>query len=165
MKPQRATAGPQFVLWSGSSGMLVLVGLGRVEGRAGFLEPPFDFVGPLPLDELETHGRIPFGACLIMSRKRWREDQAELRRESYSRRQAQAQRLSSRLRHPVDGDARHREILELPRDGVLDAAEIKAAFRRQAKITHPDGGGSSELFQRVTEARDALLERARQTLP
>jgi DnaJ domain len=142
--------------------MLVLVAIGRVDDdRGAFLEPPFDFVGPLSLDELETHGRIAFGACIIMSRQRWREDQADLRREAHENRRAQARRLPFLFQRVVGDDARYRDILNLPLDGALDPSEIKAAFRRLAKTTHPDGGGSNEQFHRITQARDALLERAR----
>jgi hypothetical protein len=146
--------------------MLVLVAIGRVEdGGRGFLEPPFDFVGPFSLDELETRGRIAFGACFIMSRQRWREDQAELRREAHAQRRAQARRLSLLLQRAVGDDARYRDLLNLPLDGELEPSEIKAAFRRLAKTTHPDGGGSNEQFHRSTQARDALLERAQETAP
>lgn len=37
------------------------------------------------------------------------------------------------------------------------AAEVNAAFRRRAKATHPDAGGSAEAFARTTEARDRCL--------
>ncbi len=37
------------------------------------------------------------------------------------------------------------------------AGEIRAAYRRAAKLAHPDMGGSSEAFQRVRLAADRLL--------
>jgi len=41
-------------------------------------------------------------------------------------------------------------------------AEIRAAFRRQALITHPDQGGDPEAFRALGRARDeALLRRGR----
>ena len=148
----------QWVIWNGSLGMLVLVAIGRVEdGTHGFLEAPFDFVGPFSLDELQRRGRIAFGAALIMSRTQWREEQAELRREAREQRRAQTKRLASRLTRTVKDDARHRRLLDLPLDAALEVSAIKAAFRRSAKRAHPDGGGSSEQFRRITEARDALL--------
>ncbi|HEY0466402.1 MAG TPA: J domain-containing protein [Polyangiaceae bacterium] len=155
-----------MVLWNGSLGMLVLVALGRVEqGKGGFLEAPFDFVGPFSLEELETRGRIAFGACLLMKRQTWREDQYELRRDAREQRRAQAKRLSSLLQRSAGDEARYRDILDLPLDGVLAPSEVKAAFRRLAKTTHPDRGGSSEQFHRIIEARDALLERAGEAAP
>ncbi|MCC9203628.1 J domain-containing protein [Arthrobacter sp. zg-Y769] len=42
------------------------------------------------------------------------------------------------------------EVLGLPRSA--SAAEIKAAYRKAARNAHPDQGGSSERFHRVTEA-------------
>jgi len=111
-------------------------------------------VGPFSLDELETRGRIAFGACLVMSRERWREDQVELRREGQEKRRAFLLRLD------WGGDERERrEILNLPANGALEPSDINAAFRRLAKTAHPDAGGSDELYRRIAEARDALLER------
>ena len=50
-------------------------------------------------------------------------------------------------------------LLDLPPEGELTAAEINSAFRRLAKSAHPDAGGSHDDYCRLTEARDALLER------
>ena len=38
-----------------------------------------------------------------------------------------------------------------------NAGEIRSAYRRAAKLAHPDMGGSSEAFQRVRLAADRLL--------
>ncbi|HET7538285.1 MAG TPA: J domain-containing protein [Polyangiaceae bacterium] len=165
MKDQHTTDKRQWVLWNGSLGILLLVTIGRVEGNDAYLAAPFDFAGPFKLDQLETHGRIAFGACLIMSRQSWRDDQAELRREAHERRRAQARRRSPFSQRGAADDTRYREILDLPRDSALQPTEIKAAFRRLAKKAHPDGGGSNERFHRITEARDALLERAQGLAP
>lgn len=148
----------EWFVWNGSIGILDSVTIGAVEhgagGRSAFLAPPYDVVGPFSLDELETLGRIAFGACLVMSRERWREDQVELRREGQEKRRAFLLRLD------FDGDERERrEILNLPANGALEPADINAAFRRLAKTAHPDAGGSDELYRRIAEARDALLER------
>ena len=59
-----------------------------------------------------------------------------------------------------DDDGEDRALLELPREGELTAAEINAAFRRLAKTAHPDAGGDNEAYCRLTDARDALQERA-----
>ena len=148
----------EWFVWNGSMGILDTVKIGAVEhgegGRSAYLAPPYDVVGPFSLDELETRGRIAFGACLVMSRQRWREDQAELRREGLEKRRAFLFLLN------FDGDDREsRAILNLPTDGELEPSEINAAFRRLAKTAHPDAGGSDELYRRIAEARDALLER------
>ena len=37
-------------------------------------------------------------------------------------------------------------------------ADVRAAFRRKAKVAHPDGGGSSEAFTALRAAHDRLLQ-------
>ncbi len=148
----------EWVIWNGSMGILDMVRIGLVEegagGREACLAPPYDVVGPFSLDELESLGRIAFGECLVMSRQRWQEDQVGLRFEAREKRRAF-------LFQPDfdDDDAKeHREVLNLPIEGALALSEINAAFRRLAKIAHPDVGGSYEHYRRISEARDALLE-------
>jgi len=136
-------------------GILDMVTIGHIEegegGRSAFLAPPYSVVGPFSLDELETQGRIAFGECLVMSRQRWQEDQDDLRLEAREKRRAALFKLD------FDDDQEYREILNLPMEGALETAEINAAFRRAAKIAHPDAGGSDEDYRSITEARDALL--------
>lgn len=149
------TANAEWVIWNGSLGVLDMVTIGRIEdgegGKSAFLAPPYGVVGPFSLDELEAQGRIAFGACLVMSRRRWQEDQTELRREAQEKRRRQLFRLD------VEDEQEHRETLNLPLAGPLQPAEINSAFRRLAKTAHPDAGGTSEDYHRITEARDALL--------
>lgn len=165
-----------WVIWNGSLGIVDTVAIGLVkidpQGRYAWLEEPYDMVGPFNLDELETNGRTGFAACTVMSRQKWQDDQVALRRESLRLRREAQQRVyesharhnRNRFSHPSNdlrrSDRRHREALDLPLDGVLEAAQIKTAFRRLAQKTHPDVGGSHEQFIRITEARNALLERA-----
>jgi len=168
-----ASGDEAWVIWNGGHGLVTTAALGHVEvgpnGRQAWLHEPFDMVGPFDLDELETHGRISFAACIVMSRQRWRDDQAELRRESMTMRRAAQERMdeafarfSGRQRsmpatpRPVD-ERRHREALELPADGLLEQRQVKAAFRRLAQKAHPDAGGSHEQFVRLSQARDVLL--------
>nr|WP_041778576.1 molecular chaperone DnaJ [Beijerinckia indica] len=145
-----------WVVWNGSLGILDTVMIGRIEdgegGRNAFLAPPYDVVGPFSLDELETHGRIAFGACLVMSRQRWQEDQVDLRIEGLKKRRAFL------FQPNFEDEQEHREVLNLPMEGPLTSSEINGAFRRMAKIAHPDAGGSDEDYRRIAEARDALLE-------
>jgi hypothetical protein len=86
MKARGMTDKEEWVIWNGSLGVLDTATIGRIEdgegGRSAFLAPPYDVVGPFSLDELDTQGRIAFGACLVMSRLRWQEDQVDLRREA-----------------------------------------------------------------------------------
>jgi hypothetical protein len=156
-----------WIIWNGSLGMVIEVTLGQVKvedgNRTGFLAAPFDFVGPFSIDELDTHGRIAFGACLIMSRQRWREDQAELRRKTHESRRAHARHRSAGFQRTARDDKKYRDILNLPLDGALEPSAIKSAFRRLAKTAHPDVGGSNEEFHRIMEAQNALLEGVRET--
>jgi hypothetical protein len=164
----------QWIIWNSSLGIRDFVTVGRVEvgsnGTKAWLEEPYDMVGPFSLDELETDGRISFAACTVMSRRRWQDDQAALRRESFEKRRKARERLFEELaranrrkrRHPGPlqqfSEQEHRELLCLPTDGALEPSQIKAAYRRLAKSAHPDVGGSHEQFVRITEARNALLE-------
>ncbi|WP_026607833.1 molecular chaperone DnaJ [Methylocapsa acidiphila] len=147
----------EWVVWNGSLGILDKVTIGHVEagegGRSAFLAPPYGVVGPFNLDELEAEGRIAFGACLVMSRRKWTEDQVKLRLEAREKRRAFLLRMDF-----SDDDQAHREVLNLPMEGALEPSEIRAAFRRLAKTAHPDAGGSDEDYRRITEARDALLD-------
>lgn len=165
----------EWVVWNGSYGILAMATLGRIEvgadGRNAWLDRPFDMVGPFSLDELESRGRITFEACIVMSRQRWQDDQVGLRREAHARRRAAQERLHEeqarfsrgrrkRRTHLHQFDERqHRETLNLPIDGKLEPSQIKTAFRRLAQKAHPDVGGNHEQFLRITEARNALLER------
>jgi hypothetical protein len=167
----------EWVIWNGANGLVTTVTLDRVEvgadGRTAWLDEPFDMVGPFSLDELETHGRIAFAACLVMSRQRWKDDQVELRRESHKIRRAAEERINERFarysrfsgghsgyqdNHEPFDEQQHRETLSLPIDGKLEPRQINAAFRRLAQKAHPDVGGSNEQFVRINEARHALLE-------
>ena len=169
-----ATGDEEWVIWNGGHGLVTTAALGRVEtgssGRKAWLDEPFDMVGPFSLDELETHGRIAFAACIVMSRQRWQDDQAALKHESRNlRRAAQARmneefaRFSSRpgrhqaKLHPAD-EREHRAVLNLPASGKLERRQVNAAFRRLAQKAHPDVGGSHEQFVRITKARTVLLE-------
>jgi hypothetical protein len=156
MKARGMTAKREWVIWNGSLGVLDMVTLGQIEtgegGRSAFLAPPYGVVGPFSLDELEAEGRITFGACMVMSRQRWQDDQVELRREAQELRRRQMFRLDP------DDEQDYRKVLNLPAKGALQTAEINSAFRRLAKTAHPDAGGSNEEYHRITEARDALLK-------
>ncbi|MGJ4901313.1 J domain-containing protein [Bradyrhizobium sp. HKCCYLS2058] len=150
------TGAADWVIWNGSVGIVDTVRLGAIvegaTGRLAQLAPPYDAVGPFSFDELETQGRVVFGACLVMSQRRWRQDQDALRIEARAARRA----LWDRLARDRNDDA-FRAVLELPLQGTLTATHIKDAFRRLAKTAHPDAGGSNDLYRRISEARDALL--------
>jgi curved DNA-binding protein CbpA len=54
------------------------------------------------------------------------------------------------------------EILGVRRDASDD--QIKSAYRRRAKTTHPDSGGAPEAFSRVRKAYELLLDPVRRKL-
>lgn len=58
---------------------------------------------------------------------------------------------------PLSDDQRARRLLGLPIDGPLSGAEIHGAFRRAAKLVHPDAGGSAEAFRELSAAQQMLL--------
>jgi hypothetical protein len=58
------------------------------------------------------------------------------------------------MRGPED----HHEVLGVKRSA--GAEEIRAAYRRAAKTTHPDSGGSNEAFRRIQMAAEILLAEA-----
>ena len=163
----------EWIIWNGALGIRDFVTIGRVEVGAGrldaWLEAPYDMVGPFSLDALRSSGRIGFAECIVMSQKRWREDQAALRRESFEKRRRAEQELFEELKRankrkrrraapsPQCDEQEQRALLELPADGELHPSQIKAAYRKLAKRAHPDVGGSHELFVRITDARNALL--------
>jgi len=164
----------QWIIWNGALGVRDFVMIDRVEagpdGRNAWLEEPYGMVGPFDFDELETNGRIRFAACIVMSRQKWQDDQAELRRESFEKLRRAQERLYEELNranrrkrqygNPLQqcSEQEMRSLLELPADGTLEPSQIKAAYRQLAKKAHPDVGGSHEHFLLITEARDVLLE-------
>jgi len=174
MRDTHAPTDDEWVIWNGGHGLVTTATLGRVEmgssGRQAWLDEPFDMVGPFSLDELETHGRIAFAACIVMSRQRWREDQAALKQESRILRRAAQERMNEEFAHfsgrpgrpparrQATDEREHRAVLNLPADGKLERRQVNSAFRRLAQKAHPDVGGSHEQFVRITKARTVLLE-------
>jgi hypothetical protein len=54
-------------------------------------------------------------------------------------------------------EERYRQMLGLPFGRRLANAEINQAYKRSAKMAHPDMGGSSQAFCELAAARDALI--------
>ena len=55
-------------------------------------------------------------------------------------------------------EERYRQLLGLPLDRQLNAPEIHRAFKRAAKVAHPDAGGNAQAFLELSAARDALMK-------
>lgn len=51
-----------------------------------------------------------------------------------------------------------RALLGLPFGRRLFGPEINLAYKREAKLAHPDAGGNPQDFLALTQARDALLK-------
>jgi hypothetical protein len=77
----------------------------------------------------------------------------ELATPKFGRRSAEPRVLTA--------DERYRQMLGLPLDRQLAAAEIHQAFRRSAKRVHPDAGGDAHAFLALSAARDALMHAPR----
>jgi hypothetical protein len=59
---------------------------------------------------------------------------------------------------PLTPQEHHRQMLGLPFGRRLSVPEIQQAYKRAAKTSHPDGGGSVRDFVRLSAARDALIK-------
>lgn len=60
---------------------------------------------------------------------------------------------------PLTAEERARKLLQLPLGKSLALPEIRQAFRRAAKMVHPDMGGSDEAFRELIAAQEMLMLR------
>lgn len=63
---------------------------------------------------------------------------------------------SSTGQHAVSAERTHYEILEVPWDAAID--EIRTAYRRLARVHHPDAGGSEAVFKGINAAYETLSQ-------
>jgi hypothetical protein len=61
---------------------------------------------------------------------------------------------------PLTAEERARKLLQLPLGKSLARPEIRQAFRRAAKMAHPDMGGSEEAFRELIAAHEILMDRS-----
>lgn len=158
----------EWIIWNSTLGIRDFVTIGRIDTAecVAWLEAPYDMVGPFSLDELTTNGLIYFAACAVMSKQKWQDDREALRQEAlHKRRKAQEsffEELEQHNRRKINAmqcsQIEYRTLLNLPEDGTLELSQIKSAYRKAAKKAHPDAGGSQEMFIRIKEACDALLD-------
>lgn len=59
---------------------------------------------------------------------------------------------------PLTPQEFNRQMLGLPFGRRLSVPEIQQAYKRAAKKSHPDGGGSARDFVNLSAARDALMK-------
>lgn len=158
----------EFIVWNAGLGVRVWVTVGRIEDNRAWLEIPYDMVGPICLDTLLNEGAVDFAACTVMTRQRWQNDQARLRAEALRRMQEAEAELNEALngfnrrkrqRAPkgVTEERACRALLELPLEGRLEGVQIKAAYRKKARTSHPDSGGKHEEFIAISEAKELLM--------
>ena len=156
-----------WVIFNANYGIVDTVTLGRIEADdvSVWLDAPYDMVGPFSLHDLEEKGSNVFAECIVMTRQFWQQEQLTLRQESL-RKRAQAHKRFyeetnrfniSKTRRSQHSAEHSRTVLELPLKVPLTVSKIKKAFRRLAKKTHPDSGGSHEAFLELAQARDDLL--------
>ena len=163
----------QYIIYNGAFGIRDFVMIDRVEknaqGNHAWLEEPYDMVGPFSMDELQTHGKIKFAQCMVMSRQYWQNNQQALREDSIKRQNKIREEMFEKLqrknrqkqnnfyRFNDENEKKYRDILSLPHDCVLDISQIKKAFKEASKKVHPDVGGSHDDFVNLNMARDELL--------
>jgi len=163
----------EWVIYNDSYGIVDTVNISKIEANGtslyGYLESPYDMVGPFDFNLLQTKGIIAFAACFIMSKVKWQEDQVALRRASLEKRQAAQAKMQKEFNAYNQARQKHlhgsfqrneqhcRELLKLPLQTSLSVTQIKKAFKTLAKIMHPDVGGSHEAFVEIKQARDSLL--------
>lgn len=158
-----------FIIWNSEFGVCDFVTIGEVDSnnKKAWLAEPYEMVGPFCLDELCHTGQISFEACVVMSKQRWQTKQSFLRNESFKKQQKAQEKFTQEIHgHNKKRqfsskqccEKEHRELLYLPLEEQLEEIQIKMAFKKVAKKTHPDVGGSHEKFIKITQARDFLLQ-------
>jgi hypothetical protein len=104
------------------------------------------------LDELEKTGRVETRGYVILSPEQW-----AIEREALLEKLTKTKFGRFGALDPLEKE--HRSVLNLPNHGPLSKSEIEYAYRKAAKTSHPDVGGKEERFKRVSQAKDALLQR------
>ena len=158
----------EWIIWNSSLGIRDFVTIGRIDMNqsVAWLEAPYEMVGPFSLDELTSNGLISFAKCVVMSKQKWQDERETLLHNSMIRRRKTQQEFFEELEHHNMSKKEpythimeeYRLLLSLPAKGRLEISQIKSAYRKTAKKAHPDAGGNHELFVRIKEAYDALLD-------
>lgn len=101
------------------------------------------------------------GRLAIRMRERARSPNNRTRTRGRTRQQTRGSRgRRSRPSPPPrsSGPTRQEAYRTLDLDRSAEQGEIKRAYRRKVKTTHPDRGGSEEAFKEVTNAYNLLTE-------
>jgi hypothetical protein len=141
-----------FIIYNINLGICDFVTIGKVETNGdttqAWLDEPYEIVGPFCVDELLHDGKIDFAACIVMSKKRYKQEKNFLYQKS----------SKIHAKSNFSDETKYRELLCLPLNGRLDISQIKTAFKHIVKTVHPDVGGSHEKFIEITRARDVLVQ-------
>ncbi|XOB61502.1 J domain-containing protein [Campylobacterota bacterium DY0563] len=156
-----------FIIYNSELNLKDFVTIGEVdkENKIAYLDTPYEMVGPFCLNELYNKGKIYFEACMVMTQNFWHKERINLQKESFIKQQQSQNRFYEEIKNynkkrqslHINIDIEYRTLLSLPLEDKLDESQIKEAFKKVAKNTHPDVGGSHEEFIKVTIARDELL--------
>jgi len=168
MKPHTEYLEEEFIVWNSTLGIRDFATIGEIKTKKNqtqiWLDEPYDMVGPLCLDELFLKGEIEFAACIVMTKNRWNTTKQKLQKESLKKQQKIHQEFKEKLKQRnknkqglQNSEQEYRKLLSLPLQGKLKITQIKTAYKKLAKIEHPDVGGSHEKFVLITEAKEALI--------
>ena len=153
-----------FIIWNSDLGLRDFVTIGEVDTKnnTAYLDEPYEMVGPFCLEKLCKKSEISFAACIVMNEVKWKEKQKIFYKESFKNQEKLRKEFSENInkynkKRRYSREQEYRKLLSLPLEGFLEESEIKRAFRKLAKTTHPDVGGSNEMFLKITQARDALI--------
>lgn len=163
----------EFIIWNSSFGVRDFVTIGEIKKEDNiikiWLDDPYDMVSPLNLEELLLKGKLSFEACIVMTKEYWQSQQHQLKKESYHKQQKIHKEFQEDIKQHnkkqehfnsnqnKKSEKKYRELLCLPVNGKLEISQIKTAYRKVAKTTHPDVGGDHEKFVLITEAKEILL--------
>lgn len=158
----------EWIIWNSAIGIrdFVTIGHFNVEENVAWLESPYQMVGPFSIEELLSQGQISFAECVVMSKQKWQDDRESLlsismmiRRKAQQEFFEELEKQNRRRQHNHTYELEeYRLLLNLPISGILEVSQIKSAYRKAAKKAHPDAGGTQEMFLRIKEAHDVLLE-------
>ncbi len=90
-------------------------------------------------------------------RERFEKEQERRRREFEEQQARRRNDYKNQMRQFEASQTNAYSLLGIPQNYTMD--QLKVAYRKKAIMTHPDKGGSPELFDEVTKAYFSLLEK------
>jgi hypothetical protein len=149
----------EWLVWNKFNGNLEIASIVQVWktkfGRNAYLSDPHkEKIGAIDLDELLRKGRFEASGKIVFSQEQWELERADLL-EKFNKFKSQAS--SYVWPNSVSKEAEYRKLLNIPADGPVHKEEVILAYRKLAKVYHPDVGGSEEDFKRITKAKDELI--------